>query len=99
MEDVAQLLPAGSKTMRMVRMVIPHVLADLEDVPEEVMQTAVRFVLIALARVYDPRAPILVIDVERQEVRRRSVILGDEQLPELGGSSDLEPAAVAGAEQ
>jgi hypothetical protein len=69
------MVPRGSRTARMASMFVPVIIEELQEVPEEIVNQATAFMLLALARVQNPNARRLVVDVENRAV------LAAEQLP------------------
>jgi hypothetical protein len=71
----------------MATMFIPVILEELQDVPEELVNQATVFMLQAMARVQNPTAQVLVIDLENRTV------LVAEPLPVIAASlADGSPA-------
>lgn len=62
-DQVLDLLPKQAKTRQLAKMIMPHLLEDLEEIPEEIVNDASRFILVALARVWNPKAGAVIISL------------------------------------
>jgi phosphoribosylaminoimidazole (AIR) synthetase len=75
-DEVMTLLPPESKTVRLVRRFMPHLLDDLNDIPEEHVNQAAAFLLLAVARVYDPHVRQVLVDVESRRISTAEFVTG-----------------------
>lgn len=70
------LLPRESRSVRLVRTFMPHLLDELNDVPEQFVNQATAFILLALARVQDPNATQVLVDVTNRRVLAAEPVAG-----------------------